>query len=155
ALNSLALAGSAGVARRISPIHTPVDGDICFALSTAAEAEELGLDVVLGLGAAAAYAVEQAIERAVIPAARAWPAATLSPAERPWRPCRAALCPVGPGPRPVRSAWGPGSGRPTAPVRAARWPAARVGAALAWLPCESGSAPGANASGRADGWGWR
>lgn len=71
ALNSLALAGSAGVARRISPIHTPVDGDICFALSTAAEAEELGLNVVLGLGAAAAYAVEQAIERAVIHAARA------------------------------------------------------------------------------------
>lgn len=71
ALNSLALAGSAGVARRISPIHTPVDGDICFALSTSPTSTELRLDEVLGLGAAAAYAVEQAIERAVIHAVEA------------------------------------------------------------------------------------
>lgn len=65
ALQGLARAGSVGQARRIAPVHTPFDGDITFAVSTALEPEPLPADALLGLGALAADVVAEAIERAV------------------------------------------------------------------------------------------
>lgn len=65
ALQALAGMASTGVARRISPVHTPFDGDVCFAAATAPEPRATDGAVLLALGAVAAYAVEQAIERAV------------------------------------------------------------------------------------------
>lgn len=65
ALQQLARAASVALARRIAPVHTPFDGDITFALSTAAETEEQPPAELLRLGEVAAFALEQAIERAV------------------------------------------------------------------------------------------
>jgi L-aminopeptidase/D-esterase-like protein len=65
ALGALARMASAALARRISPVNTPFDGDIVFALSTAAEERMLEPAELLGLGAGAVWALEQAIERAV------------------------------------------------------------------------------------------
>jgi L-aminopeptidase/D-esterase-like protein len=61
------LARSAGAAlgRRIAPVHTLFDGDVVFALSTARPAAPVPAEALLGLGAAAAAALEDAIERAV------------------------------------------------------------------------------------------
>jgi L-aminopeptidase/D-esterase-like protein len=58
----LATMAHAGMARAIRPVHTPVDGDIIFALATGANATAADL---LQLGALAARAVERAIVRAV------------------------------------------------------------------------------------------
>jgi L-aminopeptidase/D-esterase-like protein len=65
ALTALARMASAALARRISPVNTPFDGDIVFALSTAHEERSLEPAELLGLGAGAAFVLEQAIERAV------------------------------------------------------------------------------------------
>jgi L-aminopeptidase/D-esterase-like protein len=65
ALGTLARMAAAGMARRILPINTPFDGDITFALSTAERGDAVTPQELLALGAAAAWAVEQAIERAV------------------------------------------------------------------------------------------
>ena len=65
ALEMLARAAGAGMARRITPVNTPFDGDVVFAVSTAPEATELEPAETLALGAAAAYTLETAIERAV------------------------------------------------------------------------------------------
>ena len=65
ALQALARAGSTGQARRIAPVHTPFDGDITFAVSTAAAAGPVRPETLLALGAMAADAVGIAIERAV------------------------------------------------------------------------------------------
>lgn len=65
ALQGLARGGSAGQARRLSPAHTPFDGDITFAVSTAPEATTTPPELLLGLGAMATDAVAEAIERAV------------------------------------------------------------------------------------------
>jgi L-aminopeptidase/D-esterase-like protein len=65
ALELLARMAATGVARRITPVHTPFDGDVVFAVSTSPEAAELPPAAVLALGSAAAYALENAIERAV------------------------------------------------------------------------------------------
>jgi L-aminopeptidase/D-esterase-like protein len=65
ALGTLARMAAAGLARRITPVNTPFDGDIVFALSTAAEAAPVTPQDLLALGASAAWAVEQAIERGV------------------------------------------------------------------------------------------
>ncbi len=65
ALETLARMAATAVPRRISPVHTPFDGDITFALSTADTEAALPLPLLVGLGAAAAYALETAIERAV------------------------------------------------------------------------------------------
>ncbi len=73
----LAVMAQTGLARTIRPVHTPVDGDIVFALATC----ESDADVdVMQLGALAARAVERAVLRAVreavslpgLPAARDW-----------------------------------------------------------------------------------
>lgn len=58
------VAGNA-LARRIDPVHTPFDGDVVFAVSTAEEEREIGADDVLALGAVAQHALEEAITRAV------------------------------------------------------------------------------------------
>ncbi len=65
ALIGLARAGSTGQARRISPVHTPFDGDITFALSTGVRPESAPPALMLALGGMAADAVAEAIERAV------------------------------------------------------------------------------------------
>lgn len=56
----LAQMAQAGVARTISPVFTPVDGDLVFALSTSNKQADL-----ITLGAAAAAVVSEAILRAV------------------------------------------------------------------------------------------
>ncbi len=76
----LATMGHAGMARAIRPVHTPVDGDILFALATCETAAETDL---VQLGALAARAVERAVVRAVqtatglagVPSASEWPSA--------------------------------------------------------------------------------
>jgi D-aminopeptidase len=65
ALATLARMAAAGVARRIAPVNTPFDGDIVFALSTSADTVAAAPSDLLALGAAASWAIEQAIERAV------------------------------------------------------------------------------------------
>lgn len=65
ALQGLARGGSAGQARRLSPAHTPFDGDITFAVSTAPDVRPTPPELLLGLGSMAADAVAEAIERAV------------------------------------------------------------------------------------------
>lgn len=65
ALQSLARAGSTGMARRISPAHTPFDGDVTFAVSPTERPEPASPAMMLALGAMAAEAVAAAIERAV------------------------------------------------------------------------------------------
>lgn len=64
-LHGLARAGSVGQARRIAPVHTAFDGDITFAVSTAPEAALVAPERLVALGAMAADAVAEAIERAV------------------------------------------------------------------------------------------
>ena len=76
----LATMGHAGMARAIRPVHTPVDGDILFALATGETAARTDL---VQLGALAARAVERAVVSAVqaatglagVPAASEWPSA--------------------------------------------------------------------------------
>ena len=68
------------MARAIRPVHTPVDGDILFALATGETAARTDL---VQLGALAARAVERAVVSAVqaatglagVPAASEWPSA--------------------------------------------------------------------------------
>lgn len=58
------MAGNA-FARRISPVHTPFDGDMVFAVSTAVEEQNTDAAGLLALGATAQHALEEAITRAV------------------------------------------------------------------------------------------
>jgi len=64
-LEGVARIAMTGMARRIDPVHTPFDGDITFAVSTASEPRDLSPDLILRLGVLAAHALEIAIERAV------------------------------------------------------------------------------------------
>lgn len=64
-LQALARAGSTGQARRTSPAHTPFDGDVTFAVSTAPDPEPTPPARLLALTALAADAVAVAIERGV------------------------------------------------------------------------------------------
>lgn len=64
-LGILARAGGSAMARRITPVHTPFDGDIVFAVSTATAVEPVSPDRLLALGELTARAVTRAIERAV------------------------------------------------------------------------------------------
>lgn len=65
ALQAVARMASTGVVRRITPVHTPFDGDVTFAVSTAPEPRELSPNFVMTIGTLAAHALEVAIERAV------------------------------------------------------------------------------------------
>lgn len=64
-LGRVARVATNALARRISPVHTPFDGDVVFAVSTAPEEGEATSREVLSLGAVAQDALEQAITRAV------------------------------------------------------------------------------------------
>lgn len=65
ALQSVARVAATAVARRISPVHTPFDGDVTFAVSTAPEPREVSPALLMTLGVLAAEALDRAIERAV------------------------------------------------------------------------------------------
>ena len=54
-----------GLAQSISPVHTLLDGDVAFALSTGQAAPPNGLPALLRLGAAAVEVVRTAIEHSV------------------------------------------------------------------------------------------
>jgi L-aminopeptidase/D-esterase-like protein len=64
-LGRLARVAANALSRRIAPVHTPFDGDIVFAVSTAGESREMASSEILALGAAAQSALEEAITRAV------------------------------------------------------------------------------------------
>lgn len=64
-LTRLARIAATGLARRISPVNTPFDGDMVFALSTAERPERISAAEVLALGTAARDTLEVAITRAV------------------------------------------------------------------------------------------
>jgi D-aminopeptidase len=64
-LKRLAMMAHTGMARAINPVHTPVDGDIVFALSTGDRRVADGPLGVAMLGAAAADTLARAIARAV------------------------------------------------------------------------------------------
>ncbi|MGH7506649.1 MAG: P1 family peptidase [Longimicrobiales bacterium] len=65
ALHTVARMAATALARRIAPVNTPFDGDVVFALSTASESRIVDPREQLALGSAAAWSLEQAIERAV------------------------------------------------------------------------------------------
>jgi len=64
-LGRLARMAANGLARRITPVHTPFDGDVVFALSTEERTRETTPEEVLVLGTAAQQVVEEAVTRAV------------------------------------------------------------------------------------------
>ncbi|MDX3924861.1 MAG: P1 family peptidase [Shinella sp.] len=61
----LAISAHDGFARAIWPAHTPLDGDLVFALSTGASGKTLALDDFIALSAAAASTMARAIARGV------------------------------------------------------------------------------------------
>jgi L-aminopeptidase/D-esterase-like protein len=79
----LATMAHTGLARTVRPVHTPVDGDVIFALATGRNDGQApdGQADLLQLGVMAALAVERAVLRAVrlakglagVPAASEWP----------------------------------------------------------------------------------
>lgn len=64
-LGRMARTAANALARRISPVHTPFDGDVVFAVSTAPAAADASAAEVAALGVAAQHALEEAITRAV------------------------------------------------------------------------------------------
>ena len=66
ALQTVAHIAANALSRRITPVNTPFDGDVVFALTTAAETRELAPVDLLELGVRAGYGLECAIERAVM-----------------------------------------------------------------------------------------
>ncbi len=64
-LGRLARMATAALPRAISPVGTPFDGDVLFALSTGGEAPELPPAELLALGVLARTVTERAIRRAV------------------------------------------------------------------------------------------
>lgn len=67
----LAIAAHDGLARAIWPAHTPVDGDLVFALATGRNETPLDLADMIDLGAAAASTMARAIARGVYAASAA------------------------------------------------------------------------------------
>jgi L-aminopeptidase/D-esterase-like protein len=65
-LARLARMASSALPRRIRPVHTPFDGDVVFALSTAAAEEPVPSPRLLAAGEAARTALEESITRAVL-----------------------------------------------------------------------------------------
>lgn len=64
-LGRLARMATNALSRRIAPVHTPFDGDVVFAVSTASSSRDMASSEVLSLGAAAQSVLEEAITRAV------------------------------------------------------------------------------------------
>ena len=77
-MQRLAVIAQTGLARAIRPVHTPVDGDMVFALATGHNSGEAD---ILQLGALGARALERACLNAV------WNATSLAglPAVSEWR----------------------------------------------------------------------
>lgn len=69
-LGRLARLGSGAFSRAISPVNTPFDGDVLFALSSGNSWEDLPPGQLMGLGVMARKVAETAIRRAVSPAIR-------------------------------------------------------------------------------------
>jgi D-aminopeptidase len=67
-LKRLAIMAQAGLARAIYPAHTPLDGDIVFALSTAASPGPEDPHVLAQMGSAAANVLARAVARAIFEA---------------------------------------------------------------------------------------
>lgn len=67
----MATAAHDGIGRAISPAHTPIDGDLIFALSTGARPIEDAQQDLLGIGHAAAICLSRAIARAIYEASPA------------------------------------------------------------------------------------
>jgi L-aminopeptidase/D-esterase-like protein len=61
----LAIAAHDGFARAIWPVHTPVDGDLVFAIATGANPVELTIEDAVGLHGAATATMARAIARGV------------------------------------------------------------------------------------------
>jgi L-aminopeptidase/D-esterase-like protein len=61
----LAIAAHDGFSRAIWPVHTPVDGDLVFALATGASNQMPDLDTMMDLHAAAVATMARAIARAI------------------------------------------------------------------------------------------
>lgn len=78
----LAVMAQAGMARAIYPIHTPLDGDVVFALSTGEQPQPGSHAALARLGAHAANCLSRAIARAIYEAAPAPPGWTGPPAYR-------------------------------------------------------------------------
>ncbi len=76
----VAIMAQDGLARAIRPVHAPFDGDVVFALSTAARPLEGGDFTIARIGALAADTLARAVARAVFEAI-AWPASGV----RAWR----------------------------------------------------------------------
>ena len=72
-LSRVAEMASAALPRAISPVNTPFDGDLVFALSTAADYTALRPEEILAVGVLARTLTEEAIRRAVDPVAAADP----------------------------------------------------------------------------------
>jgi len=64
-LKRLAVAAQDGMARAVSPSHSPVDGDIVFSVSTAAKPVADPIFDIMAIGHAAAVCLSRAIARAV------------------------------------------------------------------------------------------
>lgn len=64
-LGRTAKVAATGLARAITPVNTPFDGDVVFAVSTGEGAETMAPQDVLALGVVARDLVEEAIRRAV------------------------------------------------------------------------------------------
>lgn len=67
----LAVMAHDGLARALWPAHTPLDGDLVFALSTGQRKLESGLEDMVRLGAAAASCLARAIARGIFNASAA------------------------------------------------------------------------------------
>jgi len=70
-LGRLARLASGAFSRAISPVNTPFDGDVLFALSSGERREDLRPDRLMSLGVMARNVAERAIRRAVSPDFRA------------------------------------------------------------------------------------
>lgn len=79
-LQRLAVMAQTGLARAIYPVHTPLDGDIVFALSTAAMPPVDPVGGLARLGALAANVLARAVARAIYSASPAPPFWTGPPA---------------------------------------------------------------------------
>jgi len=64
-LGRIARMASTGLPRRISPVNTPYDGDVTFAVSPTRPIAQVSAEIILTLGVAARDALELAIEAAV------------------------------------------------------------------------------------------
>lgn len=71
-LKRLAMAGHDGIARAVRPAHSPLDGDTLFAVSVRDVVDDVGVDKLGALCAAAADCVQAAIVDAVVSAESAY-----------------------------------------------------------------------------------